>query len=307
MPLFDDEERSVVGTLYKNSGREAAILEGLGFAGKKLQAMVKQARRIAPGRKMLVHCWRGGMRSESVAWLLSTAGFEVYLLDGGYKSYRSYIRETWERECSLIVLAGKTGTGKTEILGHIERLGHQFLDLEKHAHHKGSSFGAIGQEIQPTNEQFENNLADAWLVLDFSRPVWIEDESRFIGKVGIPEALFNRKQRSLTLFVEIPVSLRIERLIREYTIYPKEVLQQALSNISRRLGNDKVKIAAEAIENNDFYAAIAMVLNWYDKSYTWEMQKKETNEMIVLEVNHSDAFSIAQMVLEKAAAVASNV
>jgi tRNA 2-selenouridine synthase len=301
MPLFDDEERSIVGTLYKNAGREAAILEGLGFAGKKMKDLVKQAWRIAPSRKVLVHCWRGGMRSESVAWLLSTAGFEVYLLQGGYKAYRKYIREEWARECQLVVLAGKTGAGKTEILQHIGQMGQQVLDLEKIACHKGSAFGAIGEKPQPTNEQFENNLADAWLSLDFLRPIWIEDESRFIGKVNIPEALFKRKQSSLTICVEMPVALRIDRLTKDYANYPKETLLQSLTNISRRIGGNMAKIAAEAIEKEDFFTAIAIVLTYYDKTYAFDLEKKEGAPIMVIETTTADALAIARQVVEKAA------
>jgi len=298
MPLFDDDERRIVGTIYKNSGREAAVLEGLDIAGKKLQDFVKQARRIAPQRKILLHCWRGGMRSESIAWLLSTAGFDVYLLEGGYKAWRKFIRESWERNCRLIVLSGKTGTGKSEILRVIEQRGYQALDLEKHAHHKGSAFGAIGQLPQPTNEQFENNLADAWLSLDCSKPIWIEDESRFIGKVNVPEALYNHKQRSLTICVEMPVSLRVERLMTDYARYPKEMLLHSLENIGRRLGGDKSKIASMALENGNFATAIEIVLTYYDKTYSFDLEKKEGAEMLMLHTQTNNAQQIAETILK---------
>ncbi len=299
LPLFDNDERSIIGTLYKNSGKEAAVLEGLGIAGKKLQNFVKQARRIAPERKILVHCWRGGMRSESMAWLLSTAGFDVCLLQGGYKAWRKFIRDSWEKECRLIVLSGKTGSGKTEILRAIEAMGQQVLDLEKHANHKGSAFGAIGESPQPTNEQFENNLCDSWLKLDFTKPVWVEDESRFIGKVNIPERLYNLKQRSFSICIEMPVELRVERLIADYTRYPKELLLHSLNNLSRRLGGDKVKIAADAIENGDFATAIGIVLTYYDKTYTYDLEKKEGAEILMLNTQTSDANSIARQILEQ--------
>jgi tRNA 2-selenouridine synthase len=298
LPLFDDDERKKIGTLYKQAGREAAILDGLGFAGNKLQNYVKQARKIAQGRKVLLHCWRGGMRSESMAWLLSLSGFEVNLLKGGYKAYRNYIRVAWNKKCDLRVLSGKTGTGKTEILDELAKLGHQVVDLEKSAHHKGSTFGAIGETPQPSNEQFENNLASLWMALDFSKPVWIEDESRFIGTVNIPEPLYQRMQESKTIRLEIPKNLRIQRLVKDYAGYSKELLVCSLLRIGKRLGGQHVKNAIEAIHNDDFETAIDIVLTYYDKTYTFDLSKKNSDNIILLESNTENAEMNAQLILK---------
>jgi tRNA 2-selenouridine synthase len=298
LPLFDDEERKRVGIIYKNSGREAATFEGLGFAKIKLQEYVKQARRIAPARKALLHCWRGGMRSESMAWLLSLAGFDIFLLEGGYKAYRKYIRESWNNPFSLIVISGKTGSGKTEILQVIKQKGFQVLDLEHNAHHKGSAFGAIGENPQPTNEQFENILADQWLHFDNQKPVFTEDESRFIGALNIPEALYLKMQSALTVHIELPKSLRIERLINEYASFPKEMLIQSILKIQRRLGGQHVKTAIDAIENKDFETAIDIVLHYYDKTYTYDLESKGVDNIVYLETQTADATENAGRIME---------
>ncbi|MBW6496917.1 MAG: tRNA 2-selenouridine(34) synthase MnmH, partial [Bacteroidales bacterium] len=256
LPLFDDEERRVVGTLYKKSGREPAIMEGLDFAGKKLKQFVKQARKMAPGRKVLLHCWRGGMRSESMAWLLNLAGFEVFLLKGGYKAYRRHVIDLWEKPASIMILSGKTGTGKTEILWEMQKGGQQILDLEKIAHHKGSAFGAIGESPQPTNEQFENDLGDAWMKLDHTKPIWLEDESPSIGSVFVPQKLYQQMSLATVARLEMSKPLRVKRLIIDYASYPKELLIASIKKIEKRLGGLQAKTSIQAIEQADFGTAI---------------------------------------------------
>ncbi len=299
LPLFDNEERKIVGTIYKKSGREAAIFEGLGFVGKKMQWYVKEAQKLAPDKKLLIHCWRGGMRSESLAWLLSTAGFDVFVLIGGYKSYRQYIRSSWERPAIIHVVSGKTGSGKTEILHHMQTMGQQVLDLEGLAHHKGSAFGAIGELPQPSNEQFENDLADQWFKLDLSRPVWLEDESHYIGRIFIPEPLFQQKQDGKIFCVEIPHDLRIQRLIKDYASFPKDLLGESIEKIGRRLGGQHVKTAVEAIQQDDFATAIEIVLYYYDKTYAHGLSQKIPSHINYVHCPGADAAENAQWVLKK--------
>lgn len=298
LSLFDDEERRVVGTLYKKSGREAAILEGLDFAGKKLKQFVKQVRKIAPGRKVLLHCWRGGMRSESMAWLLNLAGFEVFLLKGGYKAYRRHIISLWEEPAHILILSGKTGTGKTEILWEMQKAGQQILDLEKIAHHKGSAFGAIGESPQPTNEQFENNLGDAWMKLDHTKPIWLEDESPSIGSIFIPVKLYQQMNLAKVARLEMPKPLRVKRLIKDYASYPKELLIGSIKKIEKRLGGLQAKKAIQAIEQDEFGTAIDIVLDYYDKAYTYDLGKRKPEQFLHLETDTDDAAENAKLVLE---------
>jgi tRNA 2-selenouridine synthase len=298
LPLFDDEERKHVGTAYKQQSREAAIMTGLDYAGKKLTYYVKRAREIAPDKQILLHCWRGGMRSESMAWLLSLAGFEVFLLKGGYKAYRKTISDNWDNHLPVMVLSGKTGTGKTEILHQMLEMDQQILDLEDVAHHKGSAFGGIGQPSQPTNEQFENDLGNAWLQLTPNKPVWIEDESRSIGTVFLPDKLFPRIIGSTVIYLEMTKSLRIQRLVNDYAGYPKNLLNSSIEKIHRKLGGQHAKAAIDAIEKDDFETAADIILYYYDKSYGFNLLQRDPFMIHTIKTNTSDAKENATMILE---------
>ncbi|MEY2794218.1 MAG: hypothetical protein RJA76_2210, partial [Bacteroidota bacterium] len=158
LPLFTDEEREKVGICYKHQGKEKAVELGLEFVGPKLVNFVKYAKKVAFEGEILVHCWRGGMRSASMAWLLETAGLKVFLLEGGYKSYRNFVLKIQSEPLPLRVLGGKTGSGKTELLREMKNAGFQVIDLEDLAKHRGSAFGHFGLEEQPSSEHFENLL-----------------------------------------------------------------------------------------------------------------------------------------------------
>src|SRR5579863_3083778 len=158
IPLFSDDERVQVGTTYKLLGREQAILLGFDLTGAKWSGFIKQALEIAPDKKIALHCWRGGMRSGAMAWALNLYGFDVYLLEGGYKKYRRWVLDQFEQKYNLLILGGMTGSGKTQILHQLRGLGQQVIDLEDLAQHQGSSYGTMNKLVQPSQEQFENDL-----------------------------------------------------------------------------------------------------------------------------------------------------
>ncbi|MCE1197393.1 MAG: tRNA 2-selenouridine(34) synthase MnmH [Marinilabiliales bacterium] len=273
-PLFSDDERVIVGTLYKQKGRDQAVLKGLELVGPRLKDYVVAAGRLKGA--LYLYCWRGGMRSNSMAWLLQTAGREVFLLEGGYKSYRTYGRELMTQPLRLIMINGPTGSGKTEVLHALARNGHQVLDLEGLANHKGSSFGGIGQPQQPGNEQFSNLIAEQLLSFDRSQPIWIEGESQMIGKVTIPMELFQQMNRCPAIRLDTPRELRMERLIRDYACFPKEALQVSLEKISRRMGGKATQDALEALLDGDFRTVADLTLIYYDKTYAFSMTRRES-------------------------------
>ncbi len=296
--LFDDEERKKVGTLYKNSGKESSVLLGLDIVGPKMSGFVKAASNIAVEKEVLLHCWRGGMRSSSMAWLFETAGFKVSVLDGGYKAYRRFIRQKLEENIKLVVLSGKTGSGKSDILAYIARAGEQVIDLEGIAHHKGSAFGAFGQESQPTTEQFENNLYLELSKFDLSRPVWVEDESRAIGLISIPDPFYKRIRQSFVVFLDIPKEIRVKRLVKEYALFNKELLEAAVLRITKRLGGSNTKIAIEAIKKNDFETAASILLSYYDKAYLKGLSIRDPGKVIKLELKEDNPKMNAEIVLK---------
>ena len=298
IPLFTNEERAVVGINYKKDGKETAVIRGLEIVGPKLAAFVKQAKKIAPNKKILVHCWRGGMRSASMAWLFETAGFEVHTLEGGYKAYRNFIRNEFDKAKKLIVLGGYTGSGKTEVLKEIEKLGEQFLDLEGIAHHKGSAFGAIGQLAQPTTEQFENDLAKAWQKFDMEKTIWLEDESRQVGRCTIPENLFERMRLTTLIKIIVPKKVREKRLVVEYGVFEKSLLQQSIERIERRLGGLRTQQSLEALENGDLLKVAEITLEYYDKAYLHGNLKREKDQTFELEIDDDNPKQTAITVIE---------
>lgn len=298
IPIFTNEERVRVGTKYKRAGKDSAVLLGLELVGPNLAKFVGQARKIAADKKILVHCWRGGMRSGSMAWLFETAGFTVYLLKGGYKAYRGYNRAQFVEKSELIVLGGMTGSGKTEVLHELNEMGQQVLDLEGIANHKGSVFGALGQENQPSNENFENELAKEWAEFDPNRPIWLEDESNSIGGVWINEALFCRMRKAVVIKMDIPKEERIKRLVREYACFDIAVLKEMVLKIERRLGGVNVKNAFESLEKGDFYTVADITLTYYDKAYNHGLEKREGQTIRSLELKKDDPKENARAILD---------
>lgn len=278
IPLFDDAERAKVGTRYKRAGRDAAVLTGLELIGPKLASFVKQSRRLSPDGEVLVHCWRGGMRSASFAWLLETAGLRVAgTLRLGYKAFRQEALHAFEKPLPLVVLGGQTGSGKTEILHHLRQLGEQVVDLEGLAHHKGSSFGAIGEAPQPTVEQFENELFAALRLLDPGRRIWLEDESVTIGTVRIPHPFFAQMRRAPVFFLEVPKEERIGRLVQMYTGCDDALLAEAVERIHKRLGGQHHARAMQALSGGDYATVADITLTYYDKAYLFGLSKRDPN------------------------------
>ncbi len=298
IPLFNDEERKAVGTKFKKEGRLPAILEGLKHTGPDLYAKLQQGLKIAKDGKLLVHCWRGGMRSEAMAWLFSLADLGVSVLDGGYKSYRRLVSESLSEKRKMIILGGMTGSSKTLILRYIKSAGHQVVDLERLANHKGSAFGALGQPPQPTSEQFGNLLFNSLKGLDSDLPFWVEDESRNIGSVFMPDSFYLNMQASISVVLVMDVNLRLPLLMEEYSLYPPELLKASIIKISRRLGGDKTSDAVSAVENGDFAKAIEIVLYYYDKAYLFGLKKKDSKNIIYVNTDTDDIETNALKILE---------
>jgi tRNA 2-selenouridine synthase len=298
IPVFNDEERARIGTLYKQKGQESAIQLGLEIVEPKLLEMAESALAAAGQGELLVHCWRGGMRSASMCELFETAGIRTKLLSGGYKAYRNFVRQNFETKLDIRIVGGETGSGKTEILQELKKLGEQVIDLEGLANHRGSSFGAIGMDKQPTVEQFENILFDAWSELDPARRVWVEDESKAIGRVFVPEGLWQQMSEAPVYRVEIPFDVRVQRLIIDYASAPKELLLSALERIKKRLGGLDYKNAVEAFENGDLAGATAIALRYYDKAYNWPHEQRKYAKVSVIQCNDGDPEKNAENILK---------
>lgn len=293
LPLFTDEERARVGTCYKQKGKDEAVLLGLDIIGPRMSDMVRQALTIAPDKKLLIHCWRGGMRSQSVAWLLERAGFTCHTLDGGYKAYRQHVLQAFEQPMPLLILGGGTGSGKTDILHQLKALGEQVIDLEGLAHHKGSAFGNLTSQEQPTTEQFHAALYDQWKHLDPDRTVWVEDESFSIGSCRLPYPLWEQMKSAPCIMPDLPMDVRVQILVNDYGQYDKKVLAEAIGKIQRKLGDKRYREALADLASGDLHAVAANLLQYYDKTYREGLAKKAEVLSLPLHTDDSRANAIA--------------
>ena len=309
LPLFSDEERAIVGTAYKQESREIAIKHGFDFFGPKMKAIVEEVERISDLRLqtadlnrnkseienlkpkiVLLYCWRGGMRSGAVGWLLDIYGFKVHKLIGGYKKFRTRVLDTFKLPFELKILGGYTGSGKTELIQELEKAGEHVIDLEDIANHKGSAFGNIGMPAQPTQEMFENVSSirlralryesnnsphsNPQLIIKHS-PIWLEDESQRIGLINIPNDLWNTMRQSPLYFLDIPFEERLKHILEEFGCFEKEKMIEAILRIKERLGGLEAKKAIEFLNEDNTIESFRILLKYYDKWYTKSLHNRE--------------------------------
>lgn len=296
--LFTNEERARVGTIYKQDGHHAAVLEGLRIVGPKMASIVEQALEIAPDRSLKVHCWRGGMRSGSVGWLLRQAGFTVEVLHGGYKAYRQFVLNELAVPRNFIILGGPTGSGKTHVLKALQNSGEQVIDLEGLANHKGSAFGALGEKAQPSIEQFENNLHQIITQMDASKRIWLEDESRKIGSVFIQDHLWLQMRNAPLINICLPLSERINFLVEEYGKFSNEELAGSILKIGKRLGGQNVKACLEWLDVGQYHLVAETTLNYYDKSYAYGQSQRDQTRIFIMHFDTLEPEMIAKMIVE---------
>ena len=312
VPIFTDEQRKIIGTAYKKQSRQIAVNHGLNYFSERMKIIPGEVEKLGIEKNVyqtfLVHCWRGGMRSEAVAWLLNLYGYKIYLLDGGYKAFRTWVLAQFEQEYSLKILGGFTGSGKTEILKELKSKGENVIDLEGLAHHKGSAFGSLGEESQPTSEMFENQLAiELWKSLGRSnsngetkKNIWLEDESVHIGTVGIPKAFWLQMRKSRLYFLEIPFEERLNNIVKIYGVFEKQNLIECVVRIQKRLGGLDTKMAIQFIEEGDISKAFSILLNYYDKMYAQSLQKREDFEELFQKIQGNDTvIKNASLLLEQ--------
>lgn len=290
IPLFSNDERAHVGTVYKQNSKEAAIEVGYTYVNPKLNQFIAESLDVAPNKKVVVHCWRGGMRSQAFAKHLSDNGFkDVRVIEGGYKAFRNHVLSGLEKPYNLKVLGGFTGSGKTHILFELQKQGAQIIDLEGLANHKGSAFGGIGQNEQPSTEQFENTLFYALSHLNENAPIWIEDESNNIGGVKIPKPFFTQMREATLYFIDIPKEERAKHLVKEYAWCESELLADSIYRIAKRLGGLNVKNAIDCLNHKNYFEVALIGLFYYDKAYLKGMQMRSQDKVIripIKKINH---------------------
>lgn len=285
IPLFDNEERKEIGTLYKQYSVQAAKDKGLEVVSAKLPAFIKQFEQITEQRRAAVYCWRGGMRSKTTATVLSLMGIRVYRLAGGIRSYRKWVLESLETfrfHPRCIVINGYTGTGKTTILHQLARKGYPILDLEQLAQHRGSIFGQIG--LRPNNQKtFEALLLQQLLQINDQPFVFIEAESKRIGKAVMPDFLVQAKERGIQIFLEMPFAERVRHIIEEYK--PHQYKQQCIEAFHQIKKNMHTPIAAQIendLQEDRFSEAVSLLLeHYYDPRYEHAISRYDGERMVI--------------------------
>jgi tRNA 2-selenouridine synthase len=310
-PLFDDEQRRVIGTTYKQKSRQEAVMTGVGYFSGRMQPMLQEVLEImkqwhlersgtfsgpTPG-PVLVHCWRGGMRSGAIAWLLDLYGFKVYQLKGGYKAYRNWALAQFEKKYRFNILGGFTGSGKTGLLENLRNNGVPTINLEALAHHKGSAFGWLGEKPQPGQEMFENLLAmelyrtsgqmdqvghPDFLGKEAAGPeIWLEDESRHIGSVGIAQPLWEQMRNSPLYFMDIPFDSRLDHIVENYGRFAVDDLVTSILKIEKRLGGLETRDAIRFLEQGRLRDSLEILLHYYDKLYFKSLNKRENLQKLL--------------------------
>ena len=300
IPLFNDAERAMVGTTYKHEGREKAITQGLELVGPKMAEFVAEGKRILQEHQAVyitMHCWRGGMRSKSMATLFNFAGIPTLTITGGYKVYRNAVQQSFANPLHLIVLGGKTGSAKTAILQALQQQGEQIIDLEKLANHKGSAFGQLGEDPQPSSEYFENLLFEKIQQLDSTKRIWIEDESHLIGKVFIPETFWEQMRNAQVIYCDFPIEERINYLVTTYGNFDHEGVIESVKRITKKLGGQHAKAALEAYEAGDLKKATEIVLVYYDKTYNFGLSKRNPAQVKQMDMQKIEPWENAKMLI----------
>jgi len=293
IPIFDNDERSIIGTIYKKEGRQKAVIEGLKFFEKKMDILlhnlfmkIESYKNFSEKKNkelfIKIYCSRGGMRSQSIAWLLDKFKLNTFTLIGGYKIYRRWVLDSFSKKFNIVVIGGKTGVGKTRLLSLLEKHKYQTIDLESFACHRGSTFGGLGMKEQPSNEQFENKIAEKLKSFKFSNNIFVEAESANIGKCKIPHEFFNQMKNSRRIEIIRSESNRITELINTYSVFEKEELQESVLRIKKRLGPQRTKIALESITNEKWDLVCRSVLDYYDKCYEYEKVGKTNIKLLDL-------------------------
>jgi len=280
IPLLDDESRAIVGTTYKQEGKNNAVLKGFELEGKNFSNKIYHLLDNQKTGKILVYCWRGGLRSNIMVWLFDKAGFEVSLLKGGYKSFRNRCLEVFNFQFKIYILGGHTGSGKTKILHQFIENNLQAIDLERLANHKGSAYGGLGMKEQPTQEQFENNLALELLSINVKKHIWLEAESIMIGKNQIPNAFFEQMKNGTFINLQVNKEQRIKNIIDEYSCFETDLLIESTKKIEKKLGGLAFKNSIEALIKKDYSLWIEYLLVYYDKAYLKGLENRKKENVV---------------------------
>lgn len=276
IPLFNNDERALVGTLYKQEGPDVAKLKGLELVSPKLTGIYQKISKLAENHQVVILCWRGGMRSLSLARIMDLMGLTIYRLQGGYKAYRQYVNAYLEEPLhgqQLVVLRGLTGVGKTGVIQHLQEMGVGAIDLEGLANHRGSAFGSVGLEEQPSQKLFESRLVKSLSGLKEHKYIVVECESKKIGRNILPTPFHQAMSEGPQILTYDSLENRVQRIIRIYTEGFRdniEGLNESVAKLVKKLGKDKVADLQAKISAKNFADVVrVLLLEYYDPLYQY--------------------------------------
>jgi tRNA 2-selenouridine synthase len=272
VPILNNEERVEVGTIHNHVGPQQARQRGLELTCGRFGAMVGEIVAHAAGRPILVYCWRGGLRSLSMAILLEMTGRPVVQLKGGYKAFRGQVINFFEEfrpSAPLIVIHGMTGTGKTTFINGLDRQRWTTIDLEGLACHRGSAFGEVGLDQALSQKRFETLLWDAFRQASADRPIVLEGESPRIGRISLPGNLYEVMAASCKVWCSASLDTRVRRLAVEYAHEEySEAMATALERIKKKLGGQRYAELAGLLAAWDIEGlGRGLIEHYYDKLY----------------------------------------
>ncbi|WHY75653.1 tRNA 2-selenouridine(34) synthase MnmH [Neobacillus sp. WH10] len=299
VPLFSDEERQEVGTIYKHEGQAAAKWKAMEFVSPKIPVLLKTIKSYQRSGELVIHCWRGGMRSKAVVTFLEFAGIYAWRLLGGYKEYRHYILEKIPTNIpnQAVVLHGMTGVGKTEVLKILEKRGYPVLDLEEMAGHRGSIFGTIGLGDGHNQKTFDSLLYKGLQEIKESEYFLVEAESKRIGKAVQPEELMDVKFKGVNIYIHSSLEQRVKHLVSEYVLkYEQEAWYHdkiclGIEKVLKRVKDVEIrKRLMETLHEKNYQEMITILLEqYYDPRYDYARQEYEGEFFDIFAENPIDA------------------
>lgn len=291
IPVLDDEERAIVGTLYKQEGTREAKRKGIEIISSKLNDIYRKVENEElKGKDIVIYCSRGGMRSASLVQLLNSLGHRIYQLEGGYKAYRRYVLDNLEHliNCKkVVVIHGNTGVGKTELLKILQQRCYPAVDLEEMANSRGSIFGTVGLGKPRRQKDFDALLFNRLMEIK-DEYIIVESESPRVGRVYLPKTLVKRMREGIHILVECSLETRVNRIVKEYVGLEGEneirEIEDSIRRLEGELGKSTTRHLLESLERRDYQGIVRVLLEkHYDPKYLhsekrYEYSLKESSE-----------------------------